>query len=293
MPKPAGGKHPPNVSAVIISEEERQQKLAEAPPGSGGISGPGATVTSHQIPNLIEEQTNIDQLVGRAALICARKLGLPYVWATSNHKKITLESAEVLCKKNPGLIYFDFDGLEEIVSEPQYYEDSEEPVAEEPVADLNDPAILAELEEEAELFVDPDKEMRADQIQKAAREALNETVNDPRVSAHTITDTEKRAWGGTLSTPGMQVYIHPNGIARVDVQGRVKLQTGISGNVRIFRIQALEHPTGGVVRNVTRTTVTGPKAPAQPPQSTTRHMQDDRIPIPTPPKADLDNGADY
>jgi hypothetical protein len=314
MPKPAGGKHPPNVTAVIITEEERQQKLAEAPPGAGGFSGPGATVTSHQIPNVIDDQSQAmsDQLVGRAALICARKLGVPYVWSTSSHKKITLESAEVLCKKNPGLIYFDFDALEDIVGEIdnekkateeiEYIEEDEQITAEEDesIADLNDLAIMTELEANTELesaddplAEEPQRLTRSEQIQKVKREALIETATDPKVSSHTITETERRAWGGTLSTPGMQVYIHPNGIARVDVQGRVKLQTGISGNVRIFRIQALERPTGGVVRNVTRTTVTGPKAPAQPPQSSTRHMQDDRIPVPSPPKVDLDKGTDY
>lgn len=331
MAKPAPGKHPPNVTAVIINEEERRQKLAEAPPGGGGLIGPGANVTTSYVPNVTEEhaQEMSDQLVGRAALIAARNLGVPYVWSTTTKKKITLESAEAVCRKNPGLIYFDFDALEDIAAQldqqkqelnteeetnldgEEYVEGDEIVTAEkdEQIGDLSDPAIMAELEASAELQIDPDKEIpiedplapkpeqrrlsRKEQIEKVKQEALQETALDPQTVAHTITETERRAWGGTLSTPNMQVYIHPHGIARVDVQGKVKLQTGIVGNVRTFRIQALETSEGGTVRNVTRKTVTGPQAPAQPPKSTTRRMQNERIPIPVPPKVDLDNGTDY
>lgn len=327
MARKAGGKHPANVSAVIITQEEKQARLAAAPPGGGGVGGPGASVTTQYVPNVFEEQAQdmSDQLVGRAALITARKLGVPYVWSTTTKKKITLDSAETVCRKNPGLIYFDFDALEEIAAQvdqqkqeleeaeinldgEEYVEGDEVVTAEEEVADLSDAEVMAELEESAELHIDPNKEIpeedplapkrvqrrlsREEQIARVRQEALAETAQDPQVSAHTITETERRAWGGTFSTPGIQVYFHPNGITRVDVQGKVKLQTGIVGNVRTFRIQALERPTGGVVRNVTHKTVTGPQSPAQPPISETKQMQE-RIPIPVPPKVDLDEGTDY
>lgn len=327
MPRKAQGKHPANVQAVIITPEEREAKLAEAPPGGGG-TGPGANVSTHYVPNTFEEQAQdmSDQLIGRAALITARKLGVPYVWSTKTHKKITLQSGETICRKNPGLIYFDFDALEDIVAQvdqeaaelqseddanlegDEYVESDElETDDDESIADLSDPAVMAELEQTAELEIDPNKEVpiddplaperapkptRAEIIENARQEALQETALDPEPSGHVITETERRAWGGTFSTPGIQVYFHPQGITRVDVEGRVKLQTGIVGNVRTFRIQALERPTGGEVRNISRTTVTGPKAPAQPPKSKTRQMQE-RIPIPVAPKIDLDDGTDY
>jgi hypothetical protein len=309
MAKPAGGKHPPNVTAVIISEDERRAKLAEAPPGGGG-TGPGATVSTHYVPSVDEQhaQEMADQLVGRAALLCAKKLGVPYVWSTQTKKKITIESAETLCRKHPGLVYFDFDALEEIAAnleneEAQLKAEDESALEgdpyieqdEERIADIADPAVMAELEATAELEIDPDKEVSDDErLARAREEAIQETALDQTPPAHVISETERRAWGATLSTPGMQVYIHPHGITRVDVQGRVKLQTGKQGNVRMFRIQALEPPKmGGEVRKVTYTTVTGPKAPAQPPKSTTRRMQDDRIPIPIPPEIDHAAETDY
>lgn len=322
MPRKADGKHPANVEAVIITPEEKDAKLAEAPPGGGGISGPGASVTTHYVPNYAEEQAQdlSDQLIGRAALITARKLGVPYVWSTKTHKKITIESGETICRKNPGLIYFDFDALEDIVAQvdqeaaelqseddaslegDEYIEsDGLETDDDEAIADLGDPAVMAELEIDKEVPMQDPLEVqeeesrrlaRTEQIEIVKQEALQETALDQDTSGHVITETERRAWGGTFSTPGIQVYFHPNGITRVDVQGKVKLQTGIVGNVRTFRIQALELPTGGVVRNISRTTVTGPRAPAQPPKSKTRQMQE-RIPIPVPPKVDLDDGTDY
>lgn len=342
MATPAQGKHPPNVTAVIINEQERQERLKQAPPGGGG-TGPGATVRSAIVPSvdsteIAEEhaQEVSDQLTGRAALLCAKKLGVPYVWSTQTKKKITLDSAETICRKNPGLIYFDFDALEEFVGDSDESESDEVEYVEDPeIADLEDPNVMAQLERDAELEVDPnpsflgpdplanseelsleapDPEKRhprrttrsrshararsQEQVQQIKEEVREETFGEPQAAAHRITETERRAWGGTLSTPGMQVYIHPKGIARVDVQGRVRLHTGIKGNVRTFRIQAMERPpVGGTVKNVTHTTVTGPQAKSPNPQAATRHMQANRPPdipdIPVPSATDYDDGMDY
>lgn len=89
------------------------------------------------------------------------------------------------------------------------------------------------------------------------------------------------AWGGTLSSPGVQVYMHPSGIVRVDIDGKVKLQTGVNGNIRVVRIARVEPQSP--VSNVTQS----------PNPATIYRQKQERIPIPQPPKAKLDEGSEF
>ena len=323
------GKWPPNVKVEFITPEEREQKLAQAPPGGGASvpTAPGAITTQHFNPNTpdpVEQQAQeaTEQVVGRAAINCAKQLGLDFVRSVQSKKKITLESAETICRKNPGLIYFDFDDLEEEVPadvpdeignsdlDPQleYIRDpSSLDLKEDQLAALADelsPEDIAEAEDEEIEYVPPTprRMTREEQIKKA-RQIAEQQKDDTFVEGLTaeqrrVPDTSRRAWGGTLSAPGIQVYMHPKGIARVDVEGRVRIQKGQSGNVRTIRIQALEQQKpGGTVRNVTRKTVTGPQAASPNPAAQFRRVagsiEAPPIAIPEPPSIDTDDDTEY
>jgi len=290
------GKWPGNVKVEYLTPKEREAKIAQAPPGAGGVQvpqAPGTITTQHFAPNTPEPtepdqfeqqaQAATDQVVGRAAISCARQLGLDFVRSTQTKKKITLDSAEQVCRKNPGLIYFNFDDLEEIEDDPpdETIDEDLDPTAQaEPglISSLlsSEETPEAEAEPEEVEYEDP-KPRRLTREQKIAQALQTAAEQEPEYDDRSeyerrVPESSRRAWGGTLSTPGIQVYIRPQGVVRVDVTGRVRLQKGISGNVRTMRIQALEPPQqGGIVRNVSRRTVTGEQSPSPNPAAQHRH----------------------
>lgn len=299
----AVGAWPSNVKAEYITPEERASRLAQSPPGGvlqvGGQQRTGA-ITSRIInaPRSKEDeqaQDTTNELVGLGAIIAARKFGLEFVWSTKTKQKITLESAEQLCKKNPGLIYFDFDALAEL-AQPEVGAVEEEEITEEtpvetPVVENGDEIVEVP-------YIPPTAQQTQDELTRslaAELAGLTDEVEDisEQTTGHILSDVEKRAWGGTLSTPGVQVYIHPNGIVRVDVQGRVRVQKGIQGNTRILRIQRLETPPGGQVRNVTNRTVSASATRSPNPQTFNRNIQADKIPIPVPTPSKLEDETDF
>lgn len=328
--KPEEAKVPSNVTVEFITPTEKQQRIEQAPPGGGAVNPaqqpPGTITTSYLTPSADEQQAQdaTDQLIGRGAIIAARKFGVDYVWSTQTKKKITLESAETLCRKNPGLIYFDFDALDDIAAAleqqskalemeiPSEAEDSEPLGADYAGVEYVDPndETAVPFEASADQEVDeigglpteadymaeqPSKEQLIAEARREAREAdlTDGLVGGLTAEERRVSEVERRAWGGTLSAPGIQVYMHPNGIARVDVEGPVRIQKGLAGSVRTLRIQRLETTPGGKVRNVTRKTVTGATSRSPNPNAQFRRIEAPRIPIPVPPETDLDDGDDY
>lgn len=303
------GKWPGNVSVEYISPEEREQRIAQAPPGGGATvpQAPG-TITTKQYnpnqPNYAEEhaQEMSEQLVGRAAIVAARQLGLPFVRSTQSKKRITIESAETICRQNPGLVYFDFDDIEE---HEQEVAATEEPEAMPVVADNESspeglefsPEDIAEAEDE-EIEYQPPTPQRLTREQKialarhAAETEQAEVFDNRSEEEKRVSETSRRAWGATLSTPGIQVYMHPKGIVRVDVEGPLRIQKGRAGDVRVMRIQRIEQKQGGTVRNVTQTTVTGAQSRSPNPQAQHRMIDAPKIPIPTPPPIETDTDED-
>jgi hypothetical protein len=199
----AKGNWPPYVTAQIITAEEKARIM-----GNTGIAAKiETTVVNHMEANM-NDYANDSLITGISAIKIAKNLGVDFCWITGNKRKISLVDAQELLKLQPAAICFDFDLLE------QEQEKEPEPAPELAIESEPVPALLPE-------FVEAST--------KAPANPLELPLDERR----------QRAWGGTLSTPGMQVYIHPRGIVRIEVSGQVKVQKGIQNGVRVFRVERM------------------------------------------------------
>lgn len=287
MPRPAKGNWPKNVKAEILSPDEAAAKRKEIAHQQDNIGseGPKADISStsaeipdiqHPAPGITVTQTkphqsvqtpetslessesisNEDDLVyGKAALKMARRLSLPFVWDLEGNP-IDLEHAEMMIEKGSKSIVFDIDRLLEVSEEIEDEQNIQEIVQN----DYSDP-YMNELSE----------------IIPHALESgmISSDIPEPPPVGHHITEREKRAFGGTLSSPGMQVYLHPQGIIRADVEGPVIVQKGIQGNVRTFRITR-KVTVGPTAKPAQARPVNPPQTRAPNPQATYRTFQTDQ-----------------
>lgn len=319
MATQADGKWPPNVNAVIITEEEKNARLQQAPPGgvpvvthqqqTGASSVPGAPYakveTRYVIPNepvtgphkadklvnnpvgqdmtqddrsqqtdQVNPETNVqekqtttqatvgksEEIVGRAAIIAARKMGVDCVWTTTERQPVDLDTALALIDQDPESVYFDFDLAAEI-PEPEDVEDFElENVT---MATLPTPP--------------PPRRQETIVAPEVSLEQKRQTVTDP------VSERERLAWGGILSSPGQSVYFRPN-VIRVEVEGKVTVQKGIQGNVRMLRVTRTEPGSSVQLANAVQTKVVPPLNQSPNPNAVYRNVmpQSDRIPVTKP-----------
>jgi hypothetical protein len=339
MPKEAQGHWPSNVSAVIITPEEKQEHLAKAPPqqpiqspqqppvaqqggppvvtylgvqpqnqpivsaGAQAVPGaPYATIqTKYVIPNRITnpmgqnmtteepsqpvetEETETEEIFGRQAILIAKRMGVDVVWKSDDKTPIDLETAQqLIAASGPTAVYFDFDAVAEI---PDPDDETDDPEAAymatlptNPPPDghrMTHKELIQQSQPSPEMIPEPPSEIgvynpQAGVIQK-------QQPNDP------VSEREKLAWGGVLSTPGQTVYFRPN-VIRVEVEGNVKVQKGIKGNVRMMRITRTT-PQGTVqLAHATQTQVQAPlsRSPNPTVSYRTANPEADKIPVPKP-----------
>lgn len=289
MGEPANGHWPPNVTAKIITKEEKEALLRASQPAV--VSTPGA-VTSTIISAPIQQTTTPSEtnqpmefdeeqiqetsnyVVGRAALKVARQLGLDHVWSTETKKPISILAAETLARKNPGFVYFDFDAMAEENEARGRRQSVGELDQTEYTGDGDD---LGDEIEEAEAEIDDldDDGLDDELLPPEALPPVETFVPQSQPIGH-ITEREIRAFGGTLSYPGIQVYVHPNGITRVEVEGPIKLQKAVNGNTRILRMQRVtvqQNIARPIPSNVTRRTIQGSNSPSPNPEAQFRRVQ--------------------
>jgi hypothetical protein len=319
MADQAEGHWPANVSAVIITPEEKQARLAQAPPGGNPIStsiqhtqvqgAPYANVETKyvipntpQIPQGEQSETNVRQdqtmakktqsqqtenepnenqmresendsqeLVGRSALIAAKKMEIDVLWRTEDKQPIDLETAKELISKDPNSVYFDFDQATELPDPDDLDEEFEEVGEKNPYKDPYMATLSANQIEENPL---PTHQTNLPQ--------QGVQFVQPTTSNH-ISDREKLAWGGVLSTPGQTVYFR-KGVVRVEVEGKVTVQKGIQGNVRMLRITRVESNNPVQLANAVYTNVIPPLHQSPNPNVVYRQSmpESEKIPIPRP-----------
>lgn len=296
MSEPAKGNHPKGVSAVILTPEEAQAKKDEIARQQQAIAGsgptaevnateatipavqhpaPGITVTQHipnkavQVPSKsipvesTQPETESNLVFGKIAIHMAKKLELPYVWNLEG-QPIDIEVAEEMILSAPNSVVFDIDRLMEVSEEIEDEQEELDITQEDGIDPFN--ATLPE----------PDELAIADEQQPIPEPPVQEVKTE-----HVITEREKRAWGGTLSSPGMQVYIHPKGIIRAQVEGPVLVQKGIQGNVRTFRITK-KVTVGSTAQNVPAQPVTPPQTRSPNPNVTYSMKNPEKIKVPIP-----------
>lgn len=288
MATPAKGKWPPNVSAVIITEDERQARLAQAPPGREGIpqsastvvvqgaqpvtGAPHATIQKKFIqPNIganpMTQENNSqssDVFYGSHAILLANKMGVDCVWKTADKQPVDLLTAQTLIdSQGDQSVYFDFD-LAAALPDPDENDE-----------DL-DAAIMAELPT-------PDQLQTPIQPPDIIQQIIPPQQKQAPVHVDPVSEREKLAWGGVLSTPGQTVYFR-QGVIRIEVEGNVKVQKGQQGNVRMMRITRTD-PGGQPVQlaKAIQTHVQPPLAQSPNPAVVYRKTQPvEKVPIPRP-----------
>jgi len=260
------GKWPSIVSAHYVTPEEKARLMA----ASGGMA---AQVSSQIIPNSPKEESKMEpskeeslNVTGIAAIKVAKNLGIEFVWRTKDKTVISLEEAEKIILLSPvdnSDIYFDFDMFDEIMA-----------LQKEQVMDLEQYPLYQETETVENVSIP--QQLSSSQVIHSPIAKSPIVRQDPLTLP--IEQRRERAWGGTLSAPGIQVYIHPKGVVRVEVVGTVRLQKAIQGNLRVFRVER-------VIPNTPRTNT----APSQNPQVRYQQNQSDKIPIPIPtPTTEID-----
>lgn len=306
MPQNADGHWPPNVSAVIISKEEKDARLAQAPPGGSPIvSNVGAQVqgvpgaahatieTKYIIPNQPnyevqnmptpgqsqqpnQTQADTDDFYGAQAIKLSQKMGVDIVWKTSDKTPIDLQTAkQLIATEGQNSVYFDFELLEDLPDPDDEIVTDEDDI---------ENAIMAEGPTEVG-SMQPNESLNPPQnVQPQAAPA--QTTFQPPVQQEPVSERERLAWGGVLSTPGQTVYFRPD-VIRVEVEGNVKVQKGIQGNVRMMRITRTT-PQGPVqLANAIHTNVQPPLAKSPNPATVYRKANPafpatDKVPIPKP-----------
>jgi hypothetical protein len=300
MPIPADGRWPSNVKAVILTPEEKQlmaagQNPAPAPPGTitvqHVIKNPVPSVAPEPpMPEQHAQEQNMTEVVGRAALITARKFNLPYVWRTDNKQPILLDEAEEVIRRNPGFVYFDFDQLESLV-DIAYLETSDNAETEESVAALSESDPLPGVSEFTEATEMPVVKPLSEQGLPMLDQGPIPLPPQPAVvlNHHMVTEREQRAWGGVLTSPGQQVYVHPSGIIRVEVDGPIKLQKGMVGNTRILRITRATPKPVPIVKAQPIQPATTARTSAQ----VVYQQQNEKIPIPVPKQVEAFDESEF
>lgn len=296
MPIPADGRWPSNVKAVILTPEEKQLMVAGQ---IAAPTAPGTITVQHVIKNPVRsvspepptpeqhaQEQNLTEVVGRAALITARKFNLPYVWRTDNKQPISLDDAEELIRKNPGFVYFDFDQLETLANA-----ETEEIGA---TLSESDPLPgVSEVSEAIEMPVEysgagaPLPEHGLPTFDQGPIPLPPQPAVVP--NQHMVTEREQRAWGGVLTSPGQQVYVHPSGIIRVEVEGPIKLQKGMVGNTRVLRITRATPKPAPIVKAQPIQPATTARTSAQ----VVYQQQNEKIPIPEPKQVEAFDESDF
>ena len=311
MPEQATGNWPANVSAVIITKEEKAAQLAAAPPGGQPVGvpqahpqgAPYADVTVRQVvPNVlttpkpaganmtndkptqppkapqqpesqpVEEESEI--FYGKQALTLARQMGVPFVWKTEDRQPVDLATAaQMIGSQGSQSVCFDFEALAAL---PDPDDEPDELATADPYMAV--PVPPAEVVPGA--AVPPGMPVPTESGQMV----VQQNVVQGRQHVDPVSEREKMAFGNVLTTPGQTVYMRPN-VIRVEVEGAVRVQKGQFGNVRMMRITRLDPVTGNVqLANAIRTNVQPPNVPSPNPQATYRTSQPepDKVTVPRP-----------
>lgn len=324
MPQQASGNWPANVTAVIITKEEKEAQLAQAPPGGTPIAqqavqqhpqgAPYANVTVRNVtPNVlttpnpagaqmtndiptqppkapetgaqqpIEEDSEV--FYGKQALTLARQMGVPCLWKTDDRTPVDLTTAtQMIATDGSQSVCFDFEALAELPDE----DDNEEVLTEDPYMAVPTPPV----EMVPGAPIPPGMPVPTPQ----GPLAVQQNVVQGKQHVDPISERERMAFGNVLTTPGQTVYMRPN-VIRVEVEGNVKVQKGIKGNVRMMRITRLDPVHGNVqLANATRTTVQAPNVQSPNPSVTYRKAQPpvaDKVVVPKPkvPVPDVNTGT--
>jgi hypothetical protein len=309
MPEKATGNWPANVSAVIITQEEKAAQLAQAPPG--GIQtvqthpqgAPYADVTVRQVvPNVlttpkpaganmtnniptqppaapqpaesqpVEEESEV--FYGKQALTLAKQMGTDFVWKSDDMSPIDLATAaQMIGTQGSRSVCFDFEALAAL---PDPDDETDEPENPDPYMAV--PVPPAEVVPGAQ--VPPGMPVPT----QSGKMVVQQNVVQGRQHVDPVSEREKMAFGNVLTTPGQTVYMRPN-VIRVEVEGNVRVQKGIKGNVRMMRITRLDPVSGNVqLANAIRTNVQPPNVPSPNPQATYRTAQPepDKVTVPRP-----------
>jgi hypothetical protein len=216
----AKGSWPSNVTAHIVTPEEKNRLM------QSGIAAKVETQVVN-VPNqevqaqMTDSDSDNDSIPGNFAIKIAKSLGLDFVWLTANQKKISLSDAQEIYKLQPDAICFDFNllALEQEEQEANAHQNEEIET------------------DDSYLNSDPVADPVADPV--PVKEPVPQTQSHANPLELPLDERRQRAWGGTLSAPGMQVYIHPRGIVRVEVSGQVKVQKGIQNGIRVFRVERM------------------------------------------------------
>jgi hypothetical protein len=191
------------------------QKLVDTTPKpveNIAIETPTGLEPSPSVEEMHAQEKNLTEVIGRAAIISAQKYGLNFVWNLKTKERIPLEEALEIIRRNPGLVYFDFEAFGDLVLNP-----SDEPVVK-------------------NLVTKPATKPESTAIEA---DSMPDDLERPEQSTP-ISSTQKpdgtTTWGGMLTSPGQQVYIHPSGIIRIEIEGPIRIQRGKSQNIRVLKI---------------------------------------------------------
>ncbi len=312
MPREADGYWPPNVTAHIITPEEKQARLAQAPPGgqvTAAMVGdrstgtPTTTITRHVVTagaqnmpqqqsqpskTLQQQPTSAQQSIpSQPAQTPAQTPAQPPVKQKSaafyGQQAITLArelSVDVLWRA-ADKIPIPIEEAESLL------------VTHGPQSVLFDFALLQELPEEEEDELDENDAYMAELPQPpaaathpiypdAAKSPGTARVPQPTTAVSPpvevperdpATETRERlAWGGVLSTSGQTVYFRPN-VIRIEVEGPVRVQKGQQGNVRMMRISRATPQGTAQLATAIQTPVKPPLARSANPPVTYRQTQ--------------------
>ncbi len=342
MPIPAQGTWPANVSAVIITPEEKQAQLAQAPPGMQGQpiatsqpihpqGAPYATIQTRNVtpyklttpnqagaimtnPNQpqqpqqpqaptpqvapaptpapspapqVEQPADVNAITevfyGLQAIALANQMGVSCVWKTEDRTPIDLQTARLMiAQRGNTSVYFDFEQLADIPDEDETEVVGEDPYMAAPQSAAEVPLPPAQ---SAPVPTARDLAFRSP-VMNAERRPETGLQREQKTHIDPVSDRERMAWGGVLSTPGQTVYVRPN-VIRVEVEGNVKVQKGIKGNVRMMRITRHEVTGTAQLSHATHNTVTGSNVRSPNPSATFRQGQPtpvitDKFPVPKP-----------
>jgi hypothetical protein len=277
--KKAPGKHPDHVTAHIITAEEKKRMLGnQANQGNiqtqiipGGLRSQSDVTIKTVAPKTQPESDSINDtqedilITGKAAIKVAKNVGSDHVWVLETGEAVSLQDAQELGEA----VYFDFEVFDaETENESDEDEIGEylEPDEDEVNEILNHDSVTEIPLEESEailardqLIPEPPREtvrpprtvaqtMQEDYEPTAAEKAGNKLatqyfekgIKNTRLNEMSPEQRRELSWGAVLSAPGLQVYMHPAGIVRVNLDGKIRIQKAIEGNVRVLRLTRLD-----------------------------------------------------
>lgn len=264
----APGIHPKHVTAHIITPEEKKRILGrdatvETQIYPGGLKQNSdvqvSSVNKEEVSGNPPQQESDDEklITGIAAIKVAMNVGSDHVWLLKTGEAVSLEQAKQL----GDAVYFDFEVFDAEVDDEdedevgEYLEPGEEEVEEilsqggiEPVPLEESEALLVRnqnipipppLQQGAE-----DKKLELTPAQKTGNKLttsyFENGIKNTRLNELPVDQRREMSWGAVLSAPGLQVYMHPRGIVRVNLDGKIRIQKAIEGNVRVLRLTRLE-----------------------------------------------------